>query len=66
MEPLIQKKGKQMIELIIELLDDVVEKIKDLFFSALLFIPTLMGIITMPLWIIPYAIYKAKERHRTR
>lgn len=49
---------KQMMEF----LDEVIEAMRDLFVSALLLIAMTVTIITMPLWIIPYAIYKAKER----
>ena len=48
--------------MMITILDEAIEAVKDLFIYALLLIAMAIVLITMPLWIIPYAIYKAKER----
>ena len=48
--------------MMIKLLDEVIEAVRDLFIYVLLLIAMVVVIITMPLWIIPYVIYKTKER----
>ena len=45
-----------------KILDEAIEAVRDLFIYVLLLIAMAVVIIAMPLWIIPYAIYKAKER----
>jgi uncharacterized membrane protein (DUF373 family) len=45
-----------------KILDEAVEAVCNLFIYMLLLIAMAVVIIIMPLWIIPYEIYKAKER----
>ena len=48
--------------MMITILDEAIEAVKDLFIYVLLLIAMAIVLITMPLWIIPYTIYKANER----
>lgn len=45
-----------------EILYEVIEAVRALFIYALSLVAMAVVIITMPLWIIPYVIYKTKER----
>lgn len=45
----------------IKILDEAIEAVKDLFIYILLLIVMAIVLITMPLWIIPYEIYKAGD-----
>lgn len=45
-----------------KILDEAIEAGRDLFIYVLLLVAMAVVIILMPLWIIPYLIYKTKER----
>lgn len=45
-----------------KILDEAIEAVRDLFIYVLLLVAMAVVIITMPFWIIPYLICKAKER----
>ena len=48
--------------MMIKIFDEAIEAVKELFIYVLLLIAMAVVIITMPLWLIPYVIYKTKER----